>query len=272
MARYTGQQVRDMVAELAAKEVVFKVEVDTIKYHVSSAYDADKNKVREEFTYAGRWQKLTEAEQALDLPYSLVHLYGKKFAKTLEAAGDTAFTAAIRALRSDWEETNLHMIDLGARAVKGRRPVESNRVVIGTRVQYRAICPCCFNDQAIVNGGMADHGFQVQWNSRQGRCFGTGRAHFGTEEGKAVAQYLMEAELETAAASKLAAQMLRDGSALPRRNGKVIENPTQMQINAAIRDQEFNERQAESNANFYTRKLDKWEPVEPFPVTVEVYE
>ena len=43
------------------------------------------------------------------------------------------------------------------------------------RMQDRGHCQGCGRDVAVVGGFVADHGFRIQWNSREGVCLGSGR-------------------------------------------------------------------------------------------------
>lgn len=99
MARFTRDEMLQKLKDLSDKETVFKVEVDDMKYHLSSVYDRAKYAVSEEFTHAGKWEKLTRVEAEMDLPYSLAHLFGKKFLKSLNDAvakvGRTPYLDAI---------------------------------------------------------------------------------------------------------------------------------------------------------------------------------
>jgi hypothetical protein len=59
-----------------------------------------------------------------------------------------------------------------------------------THKQYRAICPVCFNRQAVRDQrAMVQHGYTRPegWHSNEGTCDGTNHAHFGTTDGRAYA-------------------------------------------------------------------------------------
>lgn len=61
---------------------------------------------------------------------------------------------------------------------------------MSTRTQFRAVCPECFNEQAIKAGRMVDHGYTIpqDWHQRNGSCGGYNAPHFGTVEGRAHTQ------------------------------------------------------------------------------------
>ncbi len=64
---------------------------------------------------------------------------------------------------------------------------------MATKTQYRAECSVCFRDQCCVRRGrryMVAHGYQLPGGlgvGQVGECSGSGRPHFGTVEGKAIA-------------------------------------------------------------------------------------
>lgn len=118
---------------LTARDTVYKVECDDLKYHLSHAYDKARSAVAEKYTWAGKWEKLTLTERALDqaIPYELRHMYGKTFEKVLDATDIGEYKDAILTIRGRFRPIYLKTQALIARQVKARRPVESTRVVIG---------------------------------------------------------------------------------------------------------------------------------------------
>jgi hypothetical protein len=59
-----------------------------------------------------------------------------------------------------------------------------------SRIQYRAICPICFNEQAVKGDRLVDHGYTIpqDWHQRNGSCTGFRAYHFGTEQGRLIAR------------------------------------------------------------------------------------
>lgn len=280
MPRPTLPETLQMLRDLAAKEVVFKVEVDDAKYYVGQAYDAARNKLRETYTYAGRWEALSTAENAIDLPYSLVHLFGKKFLKSIETAkaelkGTTPYIDAIGHMVSELSPLNTIMQGLITRQVKGRRPVESNKVVIGTRTQLRAICPCCFREQAVNGVFMVSHGYTLQHNFQQGICSGFNTQHFGTEIGRDIAAASArgldkQADLNDAVVARLRAGdpsvAVYDGK------GKLIVLPTTRQQQDAAYRIEGHARSQRQHAQFLMKMVAGWTPQEPREVKIDITE
>jgi hypothetical protein len=52
------------------------------------------------------------------------------------------------------------------------------------RIQRRATCSVCGADQAVKGDRIVDHGFNLDFNFRNGTCPGAGISHFGTVEGR----------------------------------------------------------------------------------------
>lgn len=138
--------------------------------------------------------------------------------------------------------------------------------------QLRAICPACFNEQAIrANGTMVQHGYTRPqgWNANVGDCYGTGRPHFGTPEGRAVTAEVIKMCHTSAAVQKDLARRMRAGELPVIRRDKPVEKPTaQERENAAV----WHDHQATSATSeakrIQTRYYDPWKPRKPRPVVV----
>lgn len=281
MARYTRDEMLQKLKELSAKDTVYKVEVDDAKYYLSSVYDAAKDAVREEFTHAGKWESLSEAERVIDMPYALQHLFGKTFLKSVEVAkkaagGTTPYIDAIGHMVSELSPLNTMMQALIKRQVKGRRPAETTKVVVGTRTQLRATCPWCFRDHAVNNGRMVAHGYTLAHGYQSGNCSGRGHLHFGTESGRDLAASVATTLTEQAAKNDAAAGRLRAGdttvAVLDRKTYKIVENPTQPQMNreaAILENTAYGQR---SHARFLAKMVAEWQPKEPREVEIEITE
>lgn len=281
MARYTRDEMLQKLRDLTDKPVVYKTEVDDAKYHLSNVFDAEKYKIGEAFTHAGQWQNLTEAERKIDLPYELRHLFGKKFIKSIDDAKaelgrSTDYIDAVGSMVSELSLLHTLMQNLIARQVKGRRPAESTKKVIGTRVQHRAICPCCFRQQAVNGGRMVAHGYTLEHGYQNGNCMGRDKLHFGTESGRDLAASTARVLEEQADKNAAVADKLRAGDTsiviFDRKSLKVIENPTRHQMNAAAAEYESSAYGQRYHANFLKKMVAEWTPQDPIEVVVEITE
>lgn len=150
-----------------------------------------------------------------------------------------------------------------------------------SNTQQRAICPACFNQQALRNGRLVQHGYTrpQQWHQNVGTCAGTGRPHFGTEAGRDYTREIAAGLLRTADANEAdAAQVLDPTSDVAvfttkrgyggRREVVRVEQPT-----AVDRTRHAERLQAEATAcraaaADYAAKADAWTPAEPIAVAV----
>ena len=279
MARFTRDEMLQKLKDLSAKETVFKVEVDDMKYHLSSVYDRAKYAVAEEFTHAGKWEKLTRVETEMDVPYSLVHLFGKKFLKSLNDAiakvGRTPYLDAIGHLVSEMSPLNTLMQALVARQVKGRRPVETNKTVIGTRIQLRAVCPCCFRDHSVDGGRMVSHGYTLDYGYQNGICYGYKMPHFGTVEGRNVTARQAELTREHADMVERNANAIeQDPTGVDIRDsiGYVIKDPSPRQIHLHIDRMRYGVAERRRYAAMLEKMVADWQPKSPREVVVEITE
>lgn len=279
MARYTRDEMLQKLKDLTAQDVVYKVEVDDAKYHLGNVYDRAKYSLGEEFTHAGKWQALTEVENAIDLPYSLQHLFGKKFLKSLEDAitkvGRTAYLDAVGHMVSEMSPLNTMMQALIARQVKGRRPQEP-KTIIGTRTQLRAICPCCFRQHAVDEAGrMVAHGYTLEYGYQNGTCSGHRKPHFGTVEGRTITEQTAERSINDAGMIEKNADVIEadpTGHTIRDSRGHPIEKPTIRDVKLQIERMRYSARQRRSYAAFLNQQVAQWKPADPVEVTVDITE
>ncbi|UVD36582.1 hypothetical protein RCXUPER_164 [Rhodobacter phage RcXuper] len=280
MARYTRDEMLQKLRDLTDKPLVYKTEVDDAKYHLANVFDAEKRKIGEAFTHAGQWQNLSEAERKVDLPYELRHLFGKKFIKSIDDAKETLgrstpYLDAVGHMVSELSPLHTLMQNLIARQVKGRRPVESTKKIVGTRTQLRAICPICFRQHAVDGQNMVSHGFTLQYGFQNGICSGYRRPHFGTEAGRAVTEKAAADNAAHAEALRRNAAKILSGEstiALRDRKGNIIENPTQRDRIIASSQLEGQAGQTEAYVRFLQTQLANWQPHDPVKVQVDILE
>lgn len=281
MARHTRDEMLQKLRDLTDKPLVYKTEVDDAKYHLANVFDAEKRKIGEAFTHAGQWQNLTEAERKIDLPYELRHLFGKKFIKSIDDAKaalghSTPYIDAVGHMVSELSPLHTLMQNLIERQVKGRRPAESTKKIIGTRTQLRAICPVCFRQQAVdENGRMVAHGYTLQYGFQNGTCMGHGKPHFGTEEGRGVTAAFAKRLTDDAPKTLANAQRYRAGDeSLPvlDHRFRVIKNPTQRDRNNHADRMEGSVRMQLAHAAELNKHVDAWQPRDPIKVQVDIVE
>lgn len=280
MTRYTRDEMLQKLRDLSEKPVVYKTEVDDAKYHLSRVYDAAKRGIGEAFTHAGQWEKLSKVENAIDLPYELRHLFGKKFIKSIDDAKaelgrSTPYIDAVGHMISDMSPLNTLMQALIERQVKGRRPVESTKKVIGTRTQLRAVCPICFRQHAIDGGRMVAHGYTLDYGFQNGTCYGHREPHFGTVEGRKVTENQITA-INTQAdnVQKNADAIEKDptSATILDKGGFKIEAPTARDIYLHVEKLRSSVRSMRAYVTMLQGRVDAWKPCDPVKVQVDITE
>lgn len=164
-----------------------------------------------------------------------------------------------------------------------------------TRDQYRAHCPICFRQHAVLpfEGKPADgllmvqHGYQRPegWHQNVNECHGTNRPHFGTPEGRVVAAQNAAFIRDYAARRRADAETLRttppasvivNGKYDPKTRDyeQVKVGPEDHRyagkIAALIATAEMEARHADQSASEIEKRVAEWKAQNPVAVKVEV--
>lgn len=139
-----------------------------------------------------------------------------------------------------------------------------------SRIQHRAICSACGREQAIdASGYIADHGFTIEWGSRNGRCYGSRHHHFGMKEGRDFRADLASSIARQAVGYRNMADKIMAGAEPTRSsNGKVIENPMPWQTEQHASGLRRKAEMYLAEAHRMTVSVEQWQ--ERFPVEVMV--
>lgn len=160
---------------------------------------------------------------------------------------------------------------------------------IETRTQYRATCPICFRDHAVLstkNARMVQHGYQRPqgWHANVGECSGTNALHFGTPEGRETAANNARFVRTWAEAQRRAAREIeKNPPATVKVNGpydvktfkheQIDVGPSHHEyagrVKAMIANLEGQAKLADSSAADIEKRVADWKPVEPTPIEVE---
>lgn len=144
-----------------------------------------------------------------------------------------------------------------------------------TKVQRRAICPACFADQAVRGVRMVDHGYTLpyRYSGREGHCFGVDQPHFGTPEGRKVAEAAARGVREDERRLRKAAAEIRAGGGTCYRSeyvpgtGKsrevVVENPTAYERESNAHQLDHYASLADGTAKRIEARVAAWKPEEP---------
>lgn len=278
MARYTFATASDTICKLDAQRDVYKVEVDEAKWALTHAFEADVRRAKED-TYLSiphDDRSASDSRLYFDAPYSMVHWYGKKWAKGLAEAQDSALKAELIRIRDLYESTFQLLQGLAARQIKGRKPVVKE--VVATRTQLRAICPCCFREQAVQGTRMVAHGYTIEYGFQNGNCAGRGKPHFGTEEGREITRGTADALRQMAVDRGQLSEAIAAGEAdvfrREYRNGKYVptkvENPSDYARKEYAQTVAWQAEQIMRNAHELDKAVANWKPKDPVEVQVEV--
>lgn len=143
--------------------------------------------------------------------------------------------------------------------------------------QLRAICPCCFREQATRNGAMVQHGYERPegWQQNVGNCGGVDFQHFGTPEGRQATLEFARQVAGRAAQRRKAAADTRSGIApvWARKHGarhlEMIVDPTQKQRDDAVRRLEQQAQSDDQGVEYLKAKAAAWKAANPRKVLVE---
>ena len=267
------RDMQEMLRDLTGQEVVYKADVDLAKQRFSRAFDKARDDAKAPFLgQPHETRSVPDSDLYYELPLEARHWYGKKFSAILEKCPESAFKDAVASHRNRWRPLFNELQALIARQVKGRKPkpkVEPEN----TRTQFRAICPCCFREQAVKGTLMVAHGYTLKFGFQNGNCGGVNHEHFGTEAGLNFAQRQVVVMSERAAKDHRTAQKIRSGEIVPKvlnRAGDEVENPTKRQIEAQAYMYEGHARQAEHYVEFANGMIAVWAKKDPISVQVPV--
>lgn len=154
---------------------------------------------------------------------------------------------------------------------------------MATKIQHRAICPVCFNEQAVQGAYMVDHGYRCPWHTggRRGGCAGVDAPHFGTPEGRERARELAhglrvsgEGQRNRARdilAGKTNVYRLCYGKSTRGEDVLVERDDPAWGYHARVmaREAEYRAEMYEAHAERIQRLVDAWAPAEPRVVEIE---
>lgn len=141
------------------------------------------------------------------------------------------------------------------------------------RIQLRAQCSVCNRDQAVNGDEIVDHGFTLDWGSRNGRCLGSRRPHFGTKDGRDLRAELAGRLAERSVEMIKMVNRVESGLTVPNlydRANKRIENPMPWQINQWVAARRHDAGSLQRSAHALTCTVDEWKERFPREVQVEI--
>lgn len=168
------RMTRDEALTILRSRPLFNQEMIRAKNVLSVLFErAHRDAIREPFVYGGKFKDLPEEVLELDyLDWSLHRVPG--LIKKVRAckSNDACVTAMILFL-NDWEDVATTLVDAKKDAIKGRRPVaEADRRTPPRTLENTGTCAVCGHNVKLHYGSIVDHGFQLQFGMRRGRCFG----------------------------------------------------------------------------------------------------
>lgn len=271
---YDLDSIKVEIAEKLNVPAVYKVEVDGIRDRVSRLYDKDHRKFSSKIDIP--YAKMSRDQyDALDKSRSVNQVVSKVLTKILSnlPQGDV-IKRGIGELVEDYAPLLADLKTLKERQTLGRQP-KADRPVIAQREQLRAICPCCFREQAIKDGTMVAHGYTIEYGFFNGTCLGHQQPHFGTEAGREFTRVIL-AEIETRLAGSQA--RLKDieakapGIKIFTRRGILIEKPVDIDFRAEAERQKVYIHALKDNRKFMKRHIDGWKLTDPVVKLIDIYQ
>lgn len=178
MARITFDELNTTLDQFIDAGAIYNVDYQHLKTYVGSrGLDSAISKLREEYTYAGKYQDRTDDEMDLieSLTNSIVQFPTKKTQKLLGSMDHVGSTAAVSELVEKWKPVADKFRALKPLIVKGRKPAETPRTTPVRTLENTGTCSCCGkNVKLSTDGKIVNHGFTIKWGFRQGSCYGTG--------------------------------------------------------------------------------------------------
>jgi hypothetical protein len=174
----TRQEAIEALDTAIENGVIRNTEMKDIKNRAARLFEqARSREIGERFTYAGKFANLTEEEREIEmaLPLELHQITSKKLARLLDGATETEFTTAVKHFVAEWSEVQERINTLKPMVQKGRKPSTEPRKTPDRTLDNTGTCGCCGKNVKMDSAGrLVDHGFQVRWGQRNGKCFGVG--------------------------------------------------------------------------------------------------
>jgi hypothetical protein len=139
------------------------------------------------------------------------------------------------------------------------------------RIQLRAICPICFNQQAVRQNKMVQHGYIRPNHYNESECPGTGKLHFGTPEGLDTAKNNQQLYEDHAASRKQWATEIRagKGDVIHLGNHQRINDPTPAQRESYAYHLDVEGNYLKHYAESIQRMVNDWKLTDPVEVETE---
>jgi hypothetical protein len=180
MARMTYTELNEALDTAIAAGEIYNVSFNELKDNGSRMLDTDIDAIREQFTYAGKWENLRREEKAIiDAMNNSITQFPSK--KLLNLVGDmmdheseNVVCFAADDLTIKWEVVGVKFRTLKGMIVKGRKPSTTPRVTPERTLENTGTCPICGTNVKMSGGKMVDHGFTIRHGWQEGNCFGVG--------------------------------------------------------------------------------------------------
>jgi len=166
---------KEQAIETLQRRPLYNRDFQVIKDSLNRQFrNAHEREVRAPFFHNGRYQTVPESVRELDyLDWSLHRVPGliKKVAAC--KSNDPTLTAMTLLLR-DWEDVAVLLAKTKTDVIKGRKPSATPRKTEPRTLDNTGTCPCCGHNVKLNGGRIVDHGFTLEFNQRNGKCFGVG--------------------------------------------------------------------------------------------------
>jgi hypothetical protein len=181
MAKMTYTELNEALDAAITAGEIYNVSFNEWKtYGGSRMLEADIDAIREEFTYAGKWESRMDDEMAIidALNYNITQFPSKKLEKALETvmnhSCENPVMLAVDELVDKWEVVGDKFRTLKGMIVKGRKPSTTPRVTPVRTLDNTGTCPVCGANVKMSGGKIVSHGFTIKYGWQEGNCFGVG--------------------------------------------------------------------------------------------------
>jgi hypothetical protein len=181
MARMTFEELNINLDQCITAGVIYNVDFNEWKtYRASCMLENDIEAIRDNFTYAGKWEDRSckEIDLIEAISYSITTFPSKKFLKIFNVmkVSDTPLIHAVTDIVNKWTPVGDKFRTLKSMIVKGRKPSTTPRTSNERTTDNTGTCSVCGKNVKLSNGKIVSHGFTIRHGWQEGLCLGVDHA------------------------------------------------------------------------------------------------
>lgn len=209
------RMTKDEALEVLRRRPLYNVEFKDAKHWLDLHFrDAFRDQVAKPFLWNVRSDSLPREVHDLRWLYWSIHRVPSLQRKVRACKADDPCLTAMILFLNEWNEAAALLVEAKKEAIKGRKPSTTPRKTQPRTLENTGTCPCCGHNVKLNRGRILDHGFTLQFNQRNGKCFGVGYNPWEiSPKGKIDMRTAVAASLETRRAQH--AKLLEAGEPKP---------------------------------------------------------